>query len=49
MISWRDFMKNKDTNRVFVVFSDKVEKFLSTKIHNANDAINRIENRKKSK
>lgn len=43
------FMKDKDTNKAFVVSSDEVKKFLSAKIHTANDAINRIENRKKSK
>lgn len=42
-------MKNKDTNRAFIVDSDKAEKFLFIKIHTANDAINRVENRKKSK
>ena len=42
-------MKNKDTNRAFIVAPNKIEKFLSTKIHTANDTINRVENRKKNK
>lgn len=41
-------MKDKDTNRAFIVPSNKIEKFLST-IHSANDAINRVKNRNKNK
>ena len=42
-------MKDKDTNRAFIVPSNKIEKFLSTKMHSDNDAINRIKNRNKNK
>lgn len=35
-------MKDKDTNRAFIVQSDEIEKFLSTKIHRTNDTINRV-------
>ena len=41
--------KSKRTNGAFIIVSDKIEEFLSTKAHTAKEAINRIECRKKSR
>ena len=42
-------MKDKNTNKAFIVDLSKTEKFLSAKIHTASEAINRINNRKTNK
>lgn len=39
--------KSKPVTGAFIVDASKTEKFLSTKVHTAKDAIDRIERRKK--